>query len=763
VEIFNLIADYLPRRCIQNLRLASHEFDRKLSGYYFRNVVARFDPQIYGRLDHNVEPTLEEVIQDGKSRQHSIIRNGLRIFNDFGSVIKAFALSLEINQLDLADPPVKLNQEIIKASWGLYRWPLEKYARYTDIESLEDVADETHRMTHAFSKLTNLRELGLSCDAGLGFLVGPNTTSRQARVFRSSRYDPETVLGDDLLGAPRTTTRFGNLRRMVLQAGYNEDEVHDAIKLLLECEGRTAKWTDGDEDGETAQREDTLRPIRGLYADEGLHAIREHDSIGVKRPLEPRNLSAAQKEMLMEMKWAHDALIQSYVISVVDNYDIFSNVTVFSIAQIPSSLLTLLSRADLWQTLVSVREFRLGVIPDWRFFTKSNDNQLADHRISPLKACDLVFNLLQNFVAKQRNIQSVHFEWICGGETGEGLSQRNRYILPAPFTATQDLITDCTATTPSDRLLSLPHVSSLSLKNCWASPQTFLRTIKNCVNASLTHLQLESFSISGPPTNLPQPRVVSGGDLMSHHPWPLCNGAAPDGTYHPPRFQAMHWIGAAAIPPAPPQAQQPALNALNLWPGGAVPVVAAQPTITFWTGPLSGTPVPTFLSWAHLLNELTPGATIEALYPEATEDNKLAQVELQAKLGSWVGWTTRVKKLSSLAMKSCGYVLIDWPGVDNRQILGEPFRPNMAADVPARLREIDRTIMYSNDINLGRIVDQITTSEKNILHYVFGMTIPGHLNEPTETAIDEGMRRDGFLLWGRGRFSGTIVAELTSD
>jgi len=555
VELFDVIASSLPRRAIQNMRLVNHEFEDKLAGWYFRNVVAAFRPDIYGYLSEDFDHVID-VSKAARRKDQSVIKNGLRVFQQFGRRIKAFALSLELNEADLVDPPAKLSQEVVKTPWGLYRWPVENYTRYSNLENLEDTADETQRMTQAFGKLTKLNELGLSCDAGLGFLLPPAAHKTQSRVFESSRYDPEPV--SEHVHAARETdpgrsARYTNLKRMVLKAGFAESETQSAIKLLLECEGRTPGWVDGavaaaNEDAGAAgtliagsASNSQAQPPAGQYGG---------DLGGGRKTLEPKNLTAPQMEMLLEMKWALDALTQSYVISVVDNEDIFSKVTVLCLARIPSSLLPTLAREDLWGTLKAIETFRLGVVPDWRSFTKSSDGVISEEKVSPLEAFPHVFELLKTHVAPLGRLKQLHFEWLCGGEAGDGLGQRNRYILPAPFTAAAGRMADTDAAASNSGLLLLPQIQQLSLKNCWFTPHVFIRVVDQMVKSSLTELQLESVSLTGPPTTVPRDLILARRGMdFSHWPWPMCTGPVTPGQMFNHTPAAANANNANAVPP----------------------------------------------------------------------------------------------------------------------------------------------------------------------------------------------------------------------
>src|SRR3569833_1232732 len=608
---------------------------------------------------------------------------------------------------------------------------------------------------------------------------------------------------------------------MVLRSGYAEDEAHEAIKLLLECEGRSVNWADiaeSEEANNTDQQDSVVskrsgptvgslveaRQFRRLHLGDLpdtplslLAAAAEHavaEAIRKRNSLETRNLSPAQEEMLLEMKWALDALMQSYVISVIDNEAVFCNVTVFSIAKISSSLVSILARWDLWETLVCLQEFRLSVVPDWRTLKKSHGGVIDDTKISPLLACVPVYELLHRFVGQCPNITSLHFEWVCGGEPGHGIAQRNRYILPAPFAASAALMGTSVWLQPSERMLSLPHVQTLSLKNAWSMPHVFLSAIGKMALSALVHLELESFSLTGPPTALDQDRITARGTDIGHWPWPLCDGAVPGRMYNRalgPGWAALqqqqhqHAMAAALAAQALHQQQQvaAALNPAQQQHGGAnalantvVGVItlipnpnhqgtalhASQPP---WAGPVDGTdPVPRMFSWAHVLNELTPHQTIQDKYARAASDEaELAFSRLAEDTIRWVGRMTEAEKkkkrtLATVKFTSCGFELVDEVNIEIVVIIpDQPVMCHMVSDAIPRLREADKAMLIGQDVLLGRIVDHIDPSEKNKLHHIFGLDIPGLLTPFDSTMVDPGILEDGFTMYGSGRFHGVIT------
>ncbi|EHA57210.1 hypothetical protein MGG_16243 [Pyricularia oryzae 70-15] len=795
VEIFQLICDFLPRPSVQCMRLVCREFDRMVSAHYFRNVVAPFRAALYGSPDNH----------SGALAVGSAGGEELRtVFHVFGEHIRAFALALELNEVDLAFPPEKLTQQVVKTPWGLYRWPLRDYQRYSDLEAIEDQADETALLTSSFRKLSQLSELGLSCDAGLGYLQGPDLNKYAPRtlprVFKSARYEPEALTSHSMDGTVENgrARRYDQLQRMMVNAGYSAEEIPGAIDYLKTCEGRASprKYTEdegmmpivdssevGYENAHVAPSDVLPRP-EALLLDDGTddEPLAEVDVNGAavqnpvppwfdinrwatkttkqikSNPLEPQDLTAAQREMLLEMSWAHDALVQSFVLSVTDNYDAFSNVMSFNIARIPAHLVHTLARPTFWDSLPNVWEFSLGVIPDWREVHKRN-GVIEDQPLSPLDATGPTYRLLQA-VASRKNIKKLHFEWICGGELGVGAGQRNRYVLPAPFVPDPRLMVKWDVLTndaTSHRVLQLPHITEMSLKNCWFSPHVFLHTVQFMSASSLTTLKLNTVSITGPVQ-----RIVSvsylphngGADRIPNAwPWPLCMGASPGRPY---TFQE----NVAQVP----NAVQPPVQWANAAPAPNVAqttATASPPSSQAWQGPLRDhwVPIPEFLSWAHILNEITPGQTLLEKYHDLASDpfdqSEKRFQELQGrlkKLGKNLE-RTRKRGLHTIDFKSCGYILVDAEHINNHALI--PSGPRNVAMLPSmidKLRCLDGYMLKSTATLLGKIMDDFTEGEQNILRHAFDMSFGW--TGVYEPEVEHAAHEDGFLEQGHCRFSG---------
>ncbi|KAH0493653.1 hypothetical protein TgHK011_000310 [Trichoderma gracile] len=857
VEIFELITRYLTRAEIQTLRLVCREFEAKVSAQYFRNVVVPFRSELYTSLDRDENAVIAS----------RLFSNGMRIFESFGPHILRFALSLELDEFTLAYPPVKPAQEAVPAFWGIYRWPHATYHRYRDLEGLEQTADETDSMKKALRCLTKVTNLGLCCDAGLGFLVGPDQAARKMNnpdpVFNTSYFRQEGRPSDrgdavtvaDFTAMPRdlssATAQHDNFKRRVLEkmiadAGFAGFYIHEAIDLLLETEGVTLSNIDFDErevlveeqelppplaaqerrasrrrwlnqlqappqQEQTAQQQEPdvqepdvqepdvqepdmqvpdmpfniePNPFNIVFPDPldhgpgpapetapappppppapapvpapapGVAMVQspphrqrraENPSLrgetasdpNSRQPLIPTNLTRAQKELLLELEWAHRAMIQSYVISIIDNAQdgCFSNLTNITIAKIPSAHVHILCRKELWESIPKVKNVSLAVIADWRRITKPSPGVVADTHVSPLDAVRKVYNLLNHYIGQQRNIETLHFEWICGGEFARGPYQRNQYILPAPFVDSPELMSSVDGAKDPDRLLDLPYVKDFSLKNCWVSPHVLTQTIRNMALHSLERLEFESVSLSGPPVFAPQPvnvpQVAEDVGLPPIFP----GGVAP-------------MIAGPVGEPAPAMFPQPA----------AAP---AAPSDEQQTDRLV---LPEPFSWAGFCEHFSPGIKMRMLprFRDGADGSVKPEdftLPLEKDLAPFLPHADQLAadetqyNLASITFKSCGYVFIDVRNLDFRALL-PPEGPAAHAFVNSLRHDIFHSMQYCKDKLLGRILPYILPSEWKTLETVFLME-RGWANVYSAQISDDAVA-DGFEYPGMGRFSGTV-------
>ncbi|KAK1969765.1 F-box domain-containing protein [Colletotrichum sublineola] len=824
VEIFDEITTYLSRSDVKNLRLVNHEFDRMVSAKYFRNVVVPFRSEMYQAMKQkaSLEGDDNEQAQPGKD---TLFSSGMRIFQSFGDHILRFALSLEIDEESLAYPPIKPTQKAITSYWGIYRWPHESYLRYTELEGLEQTADETASMKEALRCLAKVQELGLCCDAGLGYLLGPDQQSESPPlphpVFglrnlryrtlqrRLSRTDSDAMNARKLAFESPRDFKYTVLESMVRNAGYTQDQARDAIAMLLSTEN--VSLTNIDFDERTAAAAAALASPEGQGTDRStLHHVnaalnQDHDDNFTRNivaalndttaghPLQPRNLTRGQKEMLLELEWAHRALIQSYVIALIDNARLnsFNSLTTLTIAKIPSSHIFMFQRPDFWRSLPSLTNVALAVVADWRQVAKVAPGCVEDTFVSPVDSVTKVHRLLQDHVAKQENIKFLHFEWICGGEFAPGMTQRNLYVLPAPICSPEQMVHPEAARSPGV-LLSLPYIKHISFKNCYATPHVFLQTLRTMAQHSLQKLELESVSLTGSPTR------DQGHVNVVFHPHAHVVGAPIQFQVQAPgQAQAQVAQQAAqqqppSLPTAPLQPQANLLPALFFNQAGAVVLPPAQHHVGITgAGLLQGPPPlppanqvphpppdpipnwsrmrlrqPRLLSWAGILDRLSPAPSIQELLAsqgdEETDGSDWLDDAVQRDDG--FSFISRphglISEKSSLmldhiSLKSCGYVLVDVSSIDNTGILGAHSPRQAPQDVMARRRELAPFMQVCTDRLAAKITNYMTNQEHFNLATAFG--VDTDWANVYDEAVIEAAKTDGIMHPGRGRLSGIIT------
>lgn len=116
VELFESIGSFLPRDSIQNMRLVNREFESKISCFAFKSVVVPFKPKIYESAsasgsetsaksrgkqketspDDDASGMGSQSIKDTYNPKESHVKDGMRVFEQWGPEIKKFALTFEV-------------------------------------------------------------------------------------------------------------------------------------------------------------------------------------------------------------------------------------------------------------------------------------------------------------------------------------------------------------------------------------------------------------------------------------------------------------------------------------------------------------------------------------------------------------------------------------------------------------------------------------------------------------------------------------------
>lgn len=366
----------------------------------------------------------------------------------------------------LYNPPVKDLFDVHNSFWGEYCWHRPNYTRYTACENLENKADEDRAMVIAFSHLSEVSELGLSLDGGLGWLVGPDRSDR-ARIFSSrpevfgSRFPPSSAM----------------VRRRCLEWSRLKPQDSSSDSLQSNSE----------------EREDWPPLIfGGVNLESPTRANSDEEISGVGHDRKPNRLTMAQQEWLLEMHWAQNAFLTSWCMAIVDNAATFKNLKALKIARLSSRYLDTLKRQDFWTALKNLDDLTVMVLPDWRDVSRFQGSpQILS--IPPSAASESFFELLQECIAGQKNLTKLKIGYAAGGERAQGIHARNRHILHAPiavFTQPQEVVNEIS------KILTLPYVEHLTISNSWFTPNILKLFALRMRDTKLRTLVLDTVSLT---------------------------------------------------------------------------------------------------------------------------------------------------------------------------------------------------------------------------------------------------------------------------
>ena len=728
LEVFQIIADYLPRDSLQRLRLVNHEFENKVSNTLFHTVVVAFRPEIYGMMMQNSGPPKPIVVDiKGKGKESpkepdKTLHDGMRTFQGWGPHIKKFAMAFEVEESTLEKPPIKGKFEMHPTFWGQYKWPHPHYNRFEFCEGLEKKADEFRCMSAALSNLTGVSELALSIDSGLGWLNGPDLSDR-AQLFRQK---------------PRI---FGK-RQQILDVSSQERQ--DIWKGILKSAspsqarpGIANKHGFFETTVEWQPDINSQLPTRPIFHGQSRHSVTQDSlnrplifgGVDVQRvafrsaneerskdtnpssfssaTLVPNALSPSQQEWLLETEWAQRAFISSFCMALCDNSQTFRMVTTLNIARLSSRYLPSLQRTDIWLALKKLTNLTIKVSADWRNISKSETGVVDVQSIKPSTAASQFYNLLQNHVSSLQNIKILHIGYVGGGEHQTGICGRNKFILPTPVADFSDPALLHSITTVTKSLLRLQHVENLTLTNCWFTPRMFTTFCTRARLDKLKTLTLNSISLTSHPEN---PAAME--ELSTE-------------------------LGTSIIPQGPPRyGDQSVANFFDLRPDNI-----QDPSPGGWA-----TTPQRIGSWGKVIDSVTPGANLDFVryayqYYDKPYFDSLKRHD--------------PKDLESIKFESCGYICLTNFKEFHQTAVGTAEIP-----VPSYLAQRASDLAFvameaQNDKLLGRIVPSFPPEEKDVLETGFPMQF-GWTDEAKAAECLE----DGQPLGGSGRFSG-IVQRLT--
>ncbi|KAJ4346172.1 hypothetical protein N0V95_005636 [Ascochyta clinopodiicola] len=548
VELVEHIMEHLNRDDIKSLRLVSRELNDFTSEAAFNTVVVPFNIEIYGMLGQEPKPD-----RKGKKRarldkpeywwknghgDEAYIGHGLDVFRGFGRHIVRYAMSFEVTEDSLSAPPLKSVTEQKTSFWGRYEWPFEEYRRFDAIAGLESAADETPRMTTAFSELTKVKELALSIDCGLGWLNGPDRSIRAhvlqkpLSIFGSRREIPDRRAQaqrelwdhiDTMHARVGEDVRVASLYR--LEGVHPLTQAHDTSLLAtvqptlpfldahIMHEAKPHDMTDSDFSHPLENTDLLDRHMLGPYSTNAgvlftSTTLQPSDAAEVTSSITPATLARAQKEWLLETEWAQRAFMSSYMLSIIDNPVTFHQIHTLNISSLPDRYIHMLNRADFWTALPDLKSVTLMVVPSWRTVYKDEAGFVATFAVDPTERVDVFYELLLAQITLRPTIKKLTVGFTTGGEHAEGLHARNKLLMPAPLLplkacmpvdpllATVETVLIQDANILQQALLRFPHLEELTLRNCWVTPSALLEFVKIHDECSLKHLIMDSVSLT---------------------------------------------------------------------------------------------------------------------------------------------------------------------------------------------------------------------------------------------------------------------------
>ncbi|KAL8686880.1 MAG: hypothetical protein Q9218_006798, partial [Villophora microphyllina] len=527
VEIFEMIAQSLSRDDVQKMRLVNREFERKISCFVFRSVVVPFRPKIYGissspspePQNNTKEPTtvsgdqpdlVRPSFNDTYNPKESHVKDGMRVFDQWGPEIKKFALAFEVDEDSLVGLLPKKKANVKTTFWGSYEWPHAQYNRFAQAERYEKKADEMSRMSAAFRQLTGLRELGLSVISGQGWLAGPDVSDRvkilkrETVVFGSHYSIPDKRVQGRLNGWDKVVqeeTRkvkelfyINRASRSFFATVRKKSSMSPKVEFVHKTPPKSGIQPPIVFNGENAELKSQRDHTRD-YDAYRVHAGESPKLVNFDKSdlkIVPNKLTAEQEEWLLEMEWAQTAFLSSWCIAVLDNRTTFSSLRAFNIANLSSKYLGCLHRLDIWQNLPSLESLTIMISPDWRRLELDYKDEAVSQRILP-SSCHSEFYAFLSFLFGNNpintNIKTLNIGYVGGGEHAPGMYARNKNILPAPIMSLH----------PIDKFgpkirdtLTLTHIQHLTLKNCWITPQA-IRSFFSSLGETKPEVQTTTF------------------------------------------------------------------------------------------------------------------------------------------------------------------------------------------------------------------------------------------------------------------------------
>ncbi|KAI7215553.1 hypothetical protein KC333_g5373 [Hortaea werneckii] len=807
-EIFDMVAGNLTREDVKNMRLVNKEFEGKVSSSLFYSSVVPFNTELYDMIssdaknssrqattnikDQHVSPQVEDLDSGGIHWQNAkddaqgkmYKGHGLKVFQGFGPHIKRFGMSFEVTEDQLAQPPVKKELYQVDSYHGSYDWPPRLYARFDNLAGLERTADETSRMKAAFSHLSMVQELGLAIDSGLGWLRGLDTSVRARLSERPAPVFGKSFGGENFRSQAAkefwTAMRESHLSQQKKAYGRTSKEVSVAYHEL-DVEASDLAGLKGSiyansklwptlENPQFLERVAGARPTKRLGVLYTTSVQPEADQHVVARaPLVPNDLKKEQKEWLLETEWAQRAFLDSYMLSVTDNVQVFEKVSTLTIAKISSGLLPMLARESFWSALPSLAKVTLHVKADWRTVAKDDAGMACVCPELPSDAVIAFHDLLAERVVGHQAIKTLDIGWVDCGEHAEGILARNSHLLPAPISSPQKMLTN------RGTRLVFTYLEHLTLTNCWLSPPALRNLVRNHAGQNLTKLTLDSVSITADPSenaatqhNNPVPAglgAIGGGQGQMQPPAPAPNPLAnTQSIWNPLHHHPNLYLTGPNLPQAQgnAQMQQPMIgghqgfaNLPMMLPAQVTQVAGQIPAQNAGPAAAAGAHHQAYAqyllqgyrlgSWPEMLNNISPGPR----FSDYLEPPKPWEEQPPAR---------EPTALTSIEFKSCGYAKLPNVVALDQSVFERPaaqrVREGRSSWFDQRGAALFPSKMTTADCYLGKILPHMPARELEALQLVWGLREGWDDQEKAEEA-----EWDGQYPGGTGRFSGVVYRD----
>ncbi|KAF3055759.1 hypothetical protein GL218_07251 [Daldinia childiae] len=669
-----MIVEYLPpkRDTLKTLRLVNREFYRNLQYAYFQHLVI----DVGSNYDDSADDMTDYIMKTN-------------ILNHAAPFVSRLGFSFELSELELATPQIDAEDVIEFRDWGIYRWPV-RYGSGRAGSRLGRITNSLERVrgiTNIMHQVSQIHELAISVGGGLGYLQGPDLNPRQPPGPQPVFGEPNPVREVVDTSLPSLQTKYSKpyqvelMEKRLAALGVAPGDISNTINIIIASEGTTMERFIHEE-----------RPRAALPVSRyGESRVTRSPSQHSKYRLQPDQLTFTQIRLIYQHVTAQQALVQSVLVNVMDHGKSYESLTKINIARLSSFHIHLLCLDELWASVPTLREVSLGIVPDWRSIIMHNEAMYESRQVYPADALPEVFKLLNDYIGRQEGIKRLHFEWLCGGELAPGWLQRNKHVLPAPFLKKHRLVI-CSGI---ENLLILPHITHLSLKNCWFAPNVFYRIIHTMAQKhELVSLELETVSLTGPPI-FREEKGVRDYDA-DYQPWPLSLSG---------------------------------------------PLPTDQPGLI--KNPLA-------LSWSHIIDMLTPGPTIrQRVFKELLPMEPQLHIKKELKLRKLVFTSCGYVSLPDTRFVSDRrFQNLKYPTE-----LRESVR-TMSKKYARKQRLLGDYMQVNTDRHLGRVCELLDPREEHSMRIVFGLRA-GWFHAYGVHHIRSALQ-DGIASPGYGRFSGTI-------